>query len=145
ADTYQSGGLAYRLPSLVAGLHTLKLIAWDNVGNSSTSTLTFTITEDKTFTILNLVNYPNPVQTHSSIRFQIIEPAQRLQVAVNLYTLEGKCVGQTKKTFTNTGSFIDFPFDINIAKLSTGIYFYRLEAINEKGERAVASERMVVQ
>lgn len=142
-DTYKSGGIAYQLPSLTKGAHTLKLTAWDNVVNSSTSILNFNIIENSQFQIYNLINYPNPVSSNTNISFQINEPAQHLKVAINFYSLDGKLIAQTKKDLTNTSRFIDFLIDINFSKFPSGIYFYRVRIINEKGEQAGASQKMM--
>lgn len=142
-DTYKRGAIAYQLPSLTEGAHTLTLTAWDNVGNSNTSTLNFNIIENNQFQIYNLINYPNPVSSNTSISFQINEPAQHLKIAINFYSLDGKFIAQTKKDLTNTSRFIDFPIDINFSKFSGGIYFYRVRIINEKGEQAGASQKMM--
>ena len=144
-DTYKSGGLAYQLPSLTEGAHTLKLTAWDNMGNSNTSILHFNILENNEFQIYNLINYPNPVNSYTNISFQINEPAQHLQVAVNFYSLDGKVLAQTKKEFTNTSRFIDFPYEINFSRLAAGIYFYRVRIVNEKGEESGASQKILKQ
>jgi hypothetical protein len=142
-DTYKSGGIAYQLPSLTEGAHTIKLMAWDNVGNSSTSTLNFNIIENSQFQIYNLINYPNPVSSNTNISFQINEPAQHLKVAINFYSLDGRLIDQTKKELTNTSRFIDFPCNVNFKKLSSGIYFYRVRIVNEKGEEVMTSQKMV--
>lgn len=142
-DTYKSGGIAYQLPSLTEGAHTIKLTAWDNMGNSSTSTLNFNILENKEFQIYNLMNYPNPVSSRTNISFQINEPAQHLKVAINFYSLDGRLIAQTKKDINNTSRFIDFPCDINFSRLSGGIYFYRVMIINDKGEEAMASQKIM--
>ncbi len=142
-DTYKSGGIAYQIPSLTEDAHTLKLIAWDNVGNSSTSTLNFNITESNEFQIYNLINYPNPVSNNTSISFQINEPAQHLQVAINFYSLDGRLIAKTKEELINTSRFIDFPCDVNFSRLSSGIYFYRVRIVNEKGEEVGASQKMI--
>ena len=142
-DTYKSGGVAYQLPSLTEGAHTLKLTAWDNVGNSSALTLKFNILENNEFQIYNLINYPNPVTTNTNISFQINEPAQHLKVTINLYSLDGKLVAQTKKEITNTSRFIDFPFKFNFSKLSSGLYFFVVRILNEKGEEGIATQKLI--
>ena len=143
-DTYKSGGIAYQLPSLTEGAHTLKLIAWDNVGNSSTSTLNFNIIESNEFQIYNLINYPNPVSSNTNISFQINEPAELLKITINFYSLDGKLIAQTKKDLTNTSRFIDFTCDINFNRLSPGVYFYLLRIVNEKGEKVIASQKILI-
>jgi hypothetical protein len=105
--------------------------------------LNFNLRENYEFQIYNLINYPNPVSSNTSISFQINEPAQHLKVAINFYALDGKLIAQTKKDLTNTSRFIDFPIDINFIKFSSGIYFYRVRIINEKGEQAGASQKMM--
>lgn len=48
-----------------------------------------------------------------------------------------------EKDFNNTNSFIDFPCDINFSRLSTGIYFYRVRIINDKGGEAMTLHKIM--
>jgi len=142
-DTYRRGTVVYQLPSLTEGSHTIKLIAWDNVDNSNASTLRFTIIEDNDFRISNLINYPNPVNSNTNISFQINEANQHVQVAINFYSLDGRFISQTKKELTNTSRFIDFPCDTNFSSWPNGVYYYQVTVVNEKGEKAKASQKML--
>lgn len=142
-NTFKIGGIIYQLPSLTKGEHTLKLTAWDNVGNNSTSTLNFNIIENNQIQIYNLINYPNPVRHNTNISFQLNEPARLLKIYINFYSLDGKLIAQTKKDLTNTNRFIDFPCNVNFRRLSSGVYFYRLRIVNEKGEEGMASQKMI--
>jgi hypothetical protein len=142
-DTYKKGGIAYQLPVLTKGSHSLKLTAWDNAGNSNTKTISFNVIEQTGFQIYNLINYPNPVSSHSNISFQIPEPAEHLQVILQLFALDGRLLNRSTFDLNNTGRLIDFPSGINFSKLPSGIYIYQIAVANEKGEKATASQKIM--
>jgi hypothetical protein len=142
-NTFKNGGIIYQLPSLTKGEHTLKLIAWDNVGNRNSSIIRFNISESSEFQILNLMNYPNPVVNYTNISFQLAKPAKHLEVGLKVFNIEGKLMEHNQKHFYNTSRFIDFPSSINFNRLSSGIYFYQVAIKNEYGEEDFQSKIFV--
>jgi hypothetical protein len=67
-------------------------------------------------------NYPNPFNPVTNIKFSIIESSQ---VKLNVYDISGRMVTQLVNMQMTPGVYT---YQFNAAELSSGIYFYRLEA-----------------
>ncbi|MCX7879022.1 MAG: T9SS type A sorting domain-containing protein, partial [Ignavibacteria bacterium] len=67
-------------------------------------------------------NYPNPFNPLTNIRFDIPE---RSVVRLQIYDLKGKVQMKLPEQILEAGSY---KFTLDGGKLSSGIYFYRLEA-----------------
>jgi hypothetical protein len=67
-------------------------------------------------------NYPNPFNPATTIRFGLPEAAQ---VELKIYDMLGQEVALVSRTLLNAG-YHEIPF--NAASISSGVYFYRLEA-----------------
>jgi hypothetical protein len=71
-------------------------------------------------------NYPNPFNPSTTLRYGIPE---RSRVRIAIHNSIGQLVSSAIDEMKNSG-FYEFTFDG--AQLSSGIYFYRLEAISER-------------
>lgn len=68
-------------------------------------------------------NYPNPFNSSTIIRYQLRVPGV---VSLKVYDMLGREVATLVDEFKQTGSY-NYQFSINNYKLSSGIYFYRLQ------------------
>ena len=91
-NSYQQGVIHFQLPSLKAGLHSLKIKAWDVLNNSNEYILEFTVATDEDLVLSHVLNYPNPFTTKTQFWFEHNKPGQDLQVKVQIFTLTGKVV-----------------------------------------------------
>ena len=74
-------------------------------------------------------NFPNPTSNITSINYNLKEAAD---CELNIYNLKGQLIRTFKKDNTKKGEFIWKGTDSNNNAVSSGIYFYKLKAGNEK-------------
>ena len=79
-NSYQQGRIHFQLPALTAGLHSLKIKAWDVLNNSSEIILEFSVSKMKNLFLDHVLNYPNPFTTKTQFWFEHNKPDQNLQV-----------------------------------------------------------------
>ncbi len=131
-NTYQYGTVRYQLPTLTPGPHTLQVRAWDNVNNSSTRTLGFTVVatagsagggsgsngggsggsntgtntngDMSPLVIDKVMNFPNPFTQSTTFSFEHNFPGQNIVVNLSIYTQNGKLVKQINKTVNTSGT-----------------------------------------
>jgi len=87
-NSHTTGKTHYLVEDLSPGLYTIRIKAWDNMGNSSFEEMSFEV-EDCNLAISGLLAYPNPFAYNTSITFNIDAPSN---VTVKIYTLSGKFV-----------------------------------------------------
>lgn len=147
-NSYQQGVVHFQLPTLSAGLHTLKIKAWDVLDNSSEYILEFNVAKDEELVLNHVLNYPNPFTTKTQFWFEHNKPGQNLQVKIQIFTLTGKVVKTIKQTINDGGnrsSEVEWDgLDEFGDKLGRGVYLYRLTVISSDGKKKEKLEKLVI-
>ena len=113
-DDFQNGTINFPLNNISAGVHTLKLKAWDVYNNSSESEIEFMVfDEDEDLVIDNVLNYPNPFIDYTEFWFNH-NSSTPLNVTIQIFTVSGRLVktmfGATDSSGNNSFSR-DFYWD----------------------------------
>jgi len=147
-NSYQQGTIHFQLPALSAGIHSLKIKAWDVLDNSSEYTLEFNVSKDEELVLNHVLNYPNPFTTKTQFWFEHNKPNQNLQVKVQIFTLTGKVVKTIKQTINDAGnrsSEVEWDGRDEFGdKLGRGVYLYRLTVISIDGKKKEKLEKLVI-
>ena len=154
-NTYQYGTVRYQLPTLTPGPHTLQVRAWDNLNNSSTRTLGFTVVAtagstpatggangggsggsnasgDMSPLVIDMVmNFPNPFTQSTTFSFEHNFPGQNIAVNLSIYTQNGKLVKQINKTVNTSGTRnVQITYDGTDAsgsRIARNVYIYKIQ------------------
>jgi hypothetical protein len=153
-NTYQSGSVKYQLPTLTPGPHTLQVRAWDNVNNSSTKTLAFTVattagssganggagggaggtigaSDMSPLVIDKVMNFPNPFTQGTTFSFEHNFPGQNIAVNLSIFTQNGKLVKQINKTVNTSGTRnVQITYDGTDAsgsRIARNVYIYKIQ------------------
>jgi hypothetical protein len=137
-DHYQKGLLAYQLPKLEDGTHTIKLKVWDNYNNSSTATLTFKVTNNHGLSIREFSVYPNPVAPGQEvyISMQTDTPNALIKATIQFVNSSGKVTGTTEDEIISSGNVIG-PYRLPMEKSGwnySQICFVRIILKPQNGE-----------
>lgn len=147
-NSYQQGSIHFQLPTLTAGIHSLKIKAWDVLDNSSEFILEFNVSKDEELVLNHVLNYPNPFTTRTQFWFEHNKPNQNLQVKVQVFTLTGKVVKTIKQTINDAGNrSCEVEWDGRDEfgdKLGRGVYLYRLTVISIDGKKKEKLEKLVI-
>jgi hypothetical protein len=147
-DNYKKGIIVYDLTGLSEGSHTLTLKAWDYLNNSSEKTISFYVEEDGQFVLTDLINYPNPFLFDTKITAGHNRPDSDLEIAINIYSLDGRIVRTITTKIQSTGYALPpVTWDgcnENGSRVGRGIYPYSVTVTTREGEVAMDSGRMVI-
>lgn len=147
-NSYQQGVVHFQLPSLSAGIHSLKIKAWDVLDNSGETILEFNVAKDEELVLNHVLNYPNPFTTRTQFWFEHNRPDQNLQVTVQIFTLTGKVVKTIKQTINDAGNRsceVDWDgHDDYGDKLGRGVYLYRITVITPDGRKKEKVEKLAL-
>jgi hypothetical protein len=157
-NTYQYGTVRYQLPTLTPGPHTLQVRAWDNVNNSSTRTLGFTVVATAGSTGTNtpgdmsplvidkVMNFPNPFTQSTTFSFEHNFPGQNIEVNLSIYTQNGKLVKQINKTVNTNGTRnVQITYDGTDAsgsRIARNVYIYKIQ-ISAAGTKYNTSGKLI--
>jgi len=147
-NSYQHGVVHFQLPTLLSGIHSLKIKAWDELDNSSEYILEFNVVKDDELVLEHVLNYPNPFTTKTQFWFEHNRPEQNLQVKIQIFTLTGKVVKTIKQTINDAGnrsSEVEWDGRDEFGdKLGRGVYLYRLTVITPEGRKKEKVEKLVI-
>ncbi|WP_332911317.1 T9SS type A sorting domain-containing protein [Algoriphagus boritolerans] len=134
-NSFRSGTFKIVVTGLEEGQNTLTIIAWDNVGNQSTSTITVEIRGSNSIQIIRHKVFPNPATTESNFEIKHNRPGENLNLLIEVYSIAGQIL------FSE--SFRLLQAEENIRDLSwiflqnqtkypaKGTYIYKLELYSE--------------
>ena len=168
-NTYQYGTVRYQLPTLTPGPHTLQVRAWDNVNNSSTRTLAFTVaatagssgasggtgggvggttgaSDMSPLVIDKVMNFPNPFTQSTTFSFEHNFPSQNIAVNLSIFTQNGKLVKQINKTVNTSGTRnVQITYDGTDAagsRIARNVYIYKIQ-ISAAGTNYQTSGKLI--
>jgi len=128
--SFRTGTVFHTLSELTPGEHRFKFKAWDNANNSSSIEFTAEVVESSEFEIVDLLNYPNPMNDHTGFYFELRSPAS--EMTLKIFTVSGKRIqemtefnlpqGYNSDVFTWDGR------DLDGDRVATGVYLYKATA-----------------
>ena len=144
---YKKGELAYQLPTMSSGKHSIAIKAWDVYNNSSQTVLDFVVGSTDKLVIDKVLNCPNPFTTNTTFWFEHNKPNENLKVNIRILTIAGKQVKQLLTTINTVGNRcsdivwdgLDDYGDI-IAK---GVYIYQLTVTDANKKTITKTEKLV--
>jgi len=147
-NNYKKGRVTYPLNNIENGDHTIDLKAWDNFNNSASASLKFVMKTDNGFIINNLINYPNPFTTETSITAEHNRPDEELNIRVYIYSISGKLVRMIETDLVSSGYTIPPVIwdgnDANGSRVGRGLYPYSVVITTGSGEKSRVSGRMII-
>jgi len=143
-DDFTSGKIEYGFSNLENGSHTLQLKAWDVHNNSSTNSIEFIIASSDELSIEQLLNFPNPFVNETSFQFELNKDYSYLQIEIQIFNLNGKKVKSIIHSGYSSNTVLWSGNSDNGAKLTTGIYIYRLIVTMPDGEQTQKMEKLII-
>lgn len=148
-NSFQRGEVQWPLEDLDPGPHTLQVRAWDVLNNSRTEEMSFSIANDEVLSVVDVYNYPNPMNRETRFVFEHNQPTGTpASVDVRIFTLNGRLIRTIPSEEALPGGVLgsgpvqihwdgrDADFD----RPATGVYLYhiRVETRKADGTRQVS-------
>ncbi len=147
-DNFRSGNIRYPLGNLDKGEYTVTLKAWDNYNNSSEAVLLFIVGDDVIFRVTDILNYPNPFTTGTTIVAGHNRPEENIVAEIEIFDLSGRKVRTLRSVTTGGGYAIEPVVWDRTAEdgsmVSSGTYIYRITLRTGSRETARGSGRMII-
>ena len=142
--SYTGGTAYYVLPTLSSGYHTLRLRAWDILGNPSTKNISFNVNTALSPNVGDVFISPNPVKgqgtfyiyhdfqgSNAEISIDIIDTTGRLMQTNTWHQALGITEGKTALTW-------------NASSLSSGLYLYRVRISCDGVNYTTKTKKLIV-
>lgn len=143
---YRRGQLAYVIPTLPNGKHTLTFRAWDVMNNSSTVTLDFNVDSSLSPDLINLTCTNNPAREQTTFIMRYDRPGTECSFMLEVFDFAGRKLW----THTEEGMSEDGIYRVNWnlttstgMPLSTGVYLYRA-TVSTPDSKAVSRANKII-
>ncbi len=146
APTRGQGRATFRLPDLVAGSHTLRVLASDTYLNTTERSLTFRIVGDSVLLLQDVVVYPNPTEGDINVSFTLGERVALGQAELQVFTPQGTSVyRRTIELESGRASYhVSDELPRSGAAALPGLYLYRLTVYDQQGAQQQHSGKLLL-
>jgi hypothetical protein len=141
-NSYSTGVVRYKLPTLANGKHNFTFRVWDLLNNSTTKSANFEVVEGLTPEIFSVYNYPNPVRTRTSIVVNHDRPETILNTLVEIFDLTGRKIWSFSQTGADNISWNLISTDAQ--RVKTGVYLYRVSIKTTNSDMTSKTNKMLV-
>ena len=128
--TYTRGKVDYPLEGIKSGNHSLTLQGTDTFGNSTSTSITFFVSDQTGIQIEQWLNYPNPFAGSTTFHFKHNRSGEDLEAAVTIFDRLGKVVLSQTYQIGSSSYKVDLPpWDGTASdgtKLGEGLYLMKL-------------------
>jgi len=144
---YTRGTLAYSIPTLSEGSHTLMLRAWDMMNNSSTVNVDFEVVNGYTPSLTDVTVTENPARTTTTFVVTHDRPESIVTFRLEVFDFSGRILWSNEETTATSSNLYTYAWDLCNASgvpLTTGVYLYRVTATSTTGSSTSQSRKLVI-
>lgn len=142
------GTLVYKLNGIGTGDHTLTLTVWDTAGNSSASSLEFSVRADWQPTISTLSTDVNPASSAVVFTVGVDGATGSMPCAIEVFDLGGKRVWKAEEnSFSENVNTLSRRWNLkddNGRRVARGIYLYRAIVRTPEGHVITKTQKLAV-
>lgn len=141
-NSYTSGDVQYKIPTLPEGKHTLTFHAWDLLNNSSIAKLDFEVVNGLTPSIFGVSCYPNPANVRANFVVVHDRPETVLEITVEVFDLVGRKIWA--KTQSSSSDLTWNLTNQNGLKVQNGIYLYRISIKTDNSNLTSKTNKIII-
>lgn len=144
---YRKGTVAFTIPMLPKGKHTLKLRAWDVFNNSSLYTLDFNVVEDMTPVLADVTCTENPAKAQTTFLLRYDRPGSTCEFTIEVFDFAGRKLWVHTESGVSANGFYSVPWNLTTGggmPLSTGVYLYRASVSSDGSKESTKTKKIVI-
>lgn len=144
---YRKGQLAYVIPSLPGGPHTLTFRAWDVMNNSSTVTLDFNVDAKLSPDFISLTCTENPAREQTTFLVRYDRPGSECSFTLEVFDFAGRMLWQHTERGTSADGIYPVTWNLTTSSgmpLATGVYLYRVSVSTPESKAVSRTNKIVI-
>lgn len=144
---YRSGTVAFTIPALDEGPHSLLFRAWDTQNNENHVTLDFTVDPTLKMHLLDLTTSINPATTQTSFLLTYDRPGSQCQFTLEVFDFAGRTLWTHTETGSSANGLYTVPWNLTTGSgfpLGSGIYLYRARVRCDSSEEATKARKLII-
>lgn len=144
---YTRGHVAFSIPALSAGEHTLVFRAWDLLNNPNSVTLHFVVDPGLPLSIVQLAATKNPASSQTQFLLTYDRPGSVCEFTVEVFDFSGRLLWSHTESGSNDTGFYAIPWNLTTGSgfpLGSGIYLYRARVTCDESSEATAAQKLII-
>ena len=144
---FTRGTVAYNIPMLENGPHSLTFRAWDVLNNTNQISLDFVVDNEVATNILRLIASENPATTSTNFIVSYDLPGSECDFIIEVFDFSGRRIWMHEETSSDENGIFTVTWDLNSgggAKVGSGIYLYRCQARCGESKWTSKTEKLIV-
>ena len=143
---YRKGQLAFVIPALPDGQHTLTFRAWDVMNNASTVTFDFNVDSKLSPDFISLTCSENPAREQTTFIVRYDRPGTECSFTLEVFDFAGRNLWRHTEKGTSADGIYPVTWNLTTSSgmpLSTGVYLYRV-SVSTPDSKAVSRTNKIV-
>lgn len=145
----EAGRLQYKLPAMTPGQHIVSVKVWDNMGNSTSKSISLLVTANSQITFDRIQIYPSSYAIKGeplSMRFFHNNTGAGNTIYLSVFDLSGqlKCSAQTtlQTGTSDSGEIILTDLMPSLSSLANGVYVVNVKVVGTNGRRGEFTRKL---
>lgn len=144
---YTRGTVAFSIPTLPAGKHSLLFRAWDNLNNYGTTTLTFEVDPKLDTSILSLSASNSPATTTTNFLLSYDRPGSVCQFTIEVFDFAGRLLWNYSAEGSSSNGLYSVPWNLCTGSgmpLGSGVYLYRARVKCDDSSETSKAQKIII-
>ncbi len=144
---FTRGTVAFSIPQLENGPHSLTFRAWDVLNNTNQTSLDFVVDDAIATNILRLVASQNPAVNSTNFILSYDLPGSDCDFIFEVFDFAGRCIWMHEESSSNASGMHTVTWNLTNgigAKVGTGIYLYRAKVRCGQSKWTTKTQKIIV-
>ncbi|MDE6634280.1 MAG: hypothetical protein K2J96_03350, partial [Bacteroidaceae bacterium] len=141
------GTVAYSIPALPNGHHSLVFQAWDVMNNLNTTTLDFVVDDNLKPTMFSLGVSQNPAHSNTNFLIRYNFPGTDCELLLEVFDFAGRRMWSHSQVVNTPTGVLTVPWNLTMSgggRLGTGIYLYRATMRCGDSKRVSQTQKIII-
>ena len=144
---YTRGSVAYSIPELPDGEHSLTFRAWDVLNNTNAVTLDFVVDGSMKPTMFSLAASQNPAITSTNFLVSYNLPGTDCELLIEVFDFTGRRMWSHSFTANSGTGLYSVPWNLTMnggGRLGAGVYLYRATLRNGNSKKVSKTQKIII-
>ena len=144
---YTQGTVAFSIPELSKGAHTLTFRAWDSLNNTSATSLDFVVDDRLKPTLFHVAVSQNPALTSTNFLISYNLPGSDCDFLIEVFDFAGRNMWSHRATTSTETGLYSVPWNLTTGsggRLGAGIYLYRVTVKCGNSKKVSKSQKLII-
>lgn len=144
---YSRGSLAFSIPALSEGVHTLTFRAWDMMNNCTITTLTCVVDPEKRVNFFALTASQSPATTSTTFLLSYDRPGSTCNFTIEVFDYFGRLLWEHSESGASASGMYSIPWNLTTGggfPLGSGVYLYRARISCDASEEVTKAQKIII-